>query len=128
MKKNVFLLCVMMVAMMVASCGKEIDKENHPEGPIDEQLIGRWEFDHRGEITRWDNYETWEFYSNGNCLRESIRERFHILYKWTTENNVLRLRYGDSYTNLRYVIKNGLLTFDIDMPDDQTTWYKKVNF
>ena len=116
----------MMVAMMVASCGKEIDKENHPEGPIDEQLIGRWEFDHRGDVTRWDNYETWEFYDNGNCLRESIRDNVHILYQWTAENNVLKLRYHDTTVELRYLIKNGLLTFDIDTPDEQTTWFKKV--
>lgn len=116
----------MMVSMMMASCGKDIDTENHPEGPIDKQLIGRWEFDHRGDVTRWDNYETWEFYDNGNCLRESTRDNVHILYQWTAENNVLKLRYHDATVESRYLIKNGLLTFDIDTPDEQTTWFKKV--
>ena len=126
MKKNVFLLCVMVVSMMVASCGKDIDKENHPDGPIDERLIGSWEFDHLGNITQWDNHETWEFYSNGNCRRESIRENIHILYQWTAENNLLKLRYHDSNIELRYLISNGLLTFDTDMPEEKQTWYKKV--
>lgn len=125
MKSKLLFLAIMLTAltMCVTSCNKEIDKENHPDGPIDERLIGTWKFDHKGGITQWDYHDYWEIYANGNCYKYSNNGRTH--YYWTAIEDTLILERKSTKTRMPYLIMDGLLTFDIDMPDDQKTWYHK---
>lgn len=125
MKSKLFFLAIMLAAltMCVTSCNKEIDKENHPDGPLDERLVGKWEFDHKGSTTQWPYIDTWEFYSNGNCYR--YYKNGYSYYKWTATEGTLTLKFNCGEWERQYVIQNSLLSFDIDSPEEQQTWYHK---
>ena len=122
--KTLFLVSAIAALMLsMTSCNKEIDKENHPEGPIDERLIGTWEFDHIGDITQWDYHDYWKIYANGNCYKYTKDGYIH--YYWTVTENTLILDFKGTKIRMPYLIMDELLTFDIDMPDNQKTWYRK---
>ena len=130
MNTKILLFMMIVVALTMVACGGDDDgiRGGGPDGPIDTRLLGKWEFDHQGDVTFDNTYTTWEFYANGVCTcQNNVGGNIgKSTYFWQAENGVLKMQSSKDWETWNSHFKDGLMTLGSSyIPDDEAVWYRK---
>lgn len=135
--KKIFLLLMAVVGLV--SCGSdEIDKGSYSIGPIDQTIVGKWEYDHvefSGQPAT-NPYTTmiFELYDNGVC---SYKVSNYMSGYWTAQNGLLKMEMRpsnghsgqatqDTYYYFNYRLEQGLLVLNqADDPNPDVLYLKR---